>query len=419
MKTQHYKILIKVLIIGVILISFEGLLAFSQQPTPTPSSTSTIKPEKPEEELLKLVYNPLVKRVGVTWALIILAVISGLMGIIVKDAIPKLIKWLFSKITRWAARLFQNNIQEYRDWVVREYKEVRVGYKNFEIDVKRNYVSLRIRIGKSEQDRALKEVSEVLQQFPYLVVRGHPGSGKTTLLKYLAIKYAMKEMKALHGKHLIPIFVTLKDAVGSSDLFTYIVRIFDPHLKDAEPYTRKLLKEGNGIVFLDGVDEVADRERRDIALKWIEDFAARFDKSRIVVTLRKEGYEAIAFSAKFEEAEVADLTEPQMKDLATSVLRANFSREKFPDEGIAQKTRELLQIIKASDRLLSLAGNPLLLSIITLVYAERGDLPRKRVELYEECIQLILETREIREKQGVHRFVYNRDQKYRALQELA
>ena len=314
--------------------SFFPCLAFSGQPP----STSPITPEKPEEMLLRLLFYPLAGRVGTFWALIILILFAALVGFFAKE-IPKLVKWFIASIFRKIARLLQYNTREYRAWVIQEHKKVRVGYKDFDIDIKQDYVSLLIRTGKSDIDMTLQDVPEVLRQNQYLVVRGHPGAGKTTLLKYLTIKYAAREMKMLHGKHLIPIFVPLKDAVASSDLFEYLARIFDRHFKDGKAYLRRQLEKGNCIIFLDSIDEAY--QYRDKVLKWIDDFRAEYKKNHLVITLRKEGYENIRFSAQFNDAEVADLTVPQMENLARNVLRA-----KFPGETATSEQQNLMEIIR-------------------------------------------------------------------------
>ncbi len=380
-----------------------------------------IKPEKPIEAFFIMIFDSLVGHVGKLWAIVLLIFISGILGYLVKDAIPKLCSWIINGIIGWGARIKGQNLNAYLKSVIADCKEVRVGYKNFEIDVERDYVSIHIKTGKSERDIEIKEINKVIVDHKRLVVRGHPGAGKTTLLKYLSIRYANKLMKKMHGKHLIPVFVPLKNILKAGDdnpgsLFTYLLKYFNQQFSDAEGYVYKQLKAGNCIVFLDGLDEV-DADHREKLIDWIETFATDFDQARMIITLRKEGYEKVGFNAKFEEAEVAALTIPQMDNLAFSVLRAN--QTKSNNKKLRQQCKILIKTIKDNNRLFILAENPMLLSIIALVFDEEGDLPRKRVELYERCVKLILEVREEREARITHRLRFTFDQKYFALRKLA
>ena len=380
-----------------------------------------IKPEKPIEAFLIMIFDLLADQVGKIWAIVLLIFIGGIIGYLVKDAIPQLCKWIVGSIIGWFGRFYGQNLKAYLNSVIADCKEVRVGYKNFEIDVHRDYVSLHIKTGKSQRDVEIKEVYAVIVAHQRLVVRGHPGAGKTTLLKYLSIRYAKRLMKKLHGKHLIPVFVPLKNVFKVSEdhpkeLFAYLVELFKRQIIDAEDYLNKQLKEGNCIVFLDGMDEV-DADNREVLIDLIEAFARDFDQVRMIITLRKEGYEKVGFSARFEEVEVAPLTIPQMDNLAFSVLQAN--QTKSNTEKLRRQCKTLIKTIGENDRLLMLAENPMLLSIIALVFDEEGDLPRKRVELYERCVKLILEVREHREARIKYRLRFTFDQKYTALRKLA
>ena len=51
----------------------------------------------------------------------------------------------------------------------------------------------------------------------------------------------------------------------------------------------------------------------------------------------------------------------------------------------------LVERIIKSEHIRKLAVNPLLLQIIALVHRDRGTLPQRRVELYEECTNVLLE----------------------------
>jgi len=64
----------------------------------------------------------------------------------------------------------------------------------------------------------------------------------------------------------------------------------------------------------------------------------------------------------------------------------NKLRKKGGDEALV-----LVERIEKAEHLVKLAVNPLLLQIIALVHRDRGRLPQRRVELYEECTNVLLE----------------------------
>lgn len=70
-----------------------------------------------------------------------------------------------------------------------------------------------------------------------------------------------------------------------------------------------------------------------------------------------------------------------------------FVRSWFADtEDLKERKRQvdgLLQGLGRSPRMRLLAGNPLLLSLMTLLYERNWRLPERRVELYEECVRLL------------------------------
>ena len=304
-----------------------------------------IKPGKQQEAFFIMIFDSLVGQVGKLWAIIILIFISGIIGYLVKDGIPQFCKWIVNCISGWFSRFRGQNLSAYLKSVIAECKEVRVGYKNFDIDVERDYVSINIKTGKSKNDSEIKGINQVIVDHQRLIVRGHPGAGKTTLLKYLSIRYAKRLMKEQHGKHLTPVFVPLKNIFNAGDkqpedLFSYLVKFIKQHFSAAEDYLKKQFQEGRCILFLDGMDEV-DTDHREKLITWIEAFASDYSQVRIIITLRKEGYEKLGFSAKFEEAEVAALTVPQMDNLVFSVIRA--SQGKPNTEKLYQQCKILIK----------------------------------------------------------------------------
>lgn len=64
------------------------------------------------------------------------------------------------------------------------------------------------------------------------------------------------------------------------------------------------------------------------------------------------------------------------------------------DSEAARKAKELLERLRQPDlrasRIFQMTRNPLLLTAICLVQYDRGQLPHRRVDLYEECVTTLL-----------------------------
>ncbi len=211
-----------------------------------------------------------------------------------------------------------------------------------------------------------------------LMVLGRPGAGKTTFLKYLTIA-------CLDGKflgNLVPIFVTLKEWTefpGEPSLLNYISRQWsDCGIADAESVLHQCLKNGQALVLLDGLDEVlavhTDRTIREMR-HWVD----RFPENHILATCRIAAKE-YTFE-RFTEVEVADFSKEQIQEFVTNWFTCH---QDLP------KIERFLDRLKNERPILELASNPLLLTLLCLVFGESGDFPVNRAKLYEEGVNLLL-----------------------------
>lgn len=237
-----------------------------------------------------------------------------------------------------------------------------------------------------------------------IVVLGDPGSGKTTLLKYILVMLIQGkgEEKIGLSSDIIPFFAPLrelKDPDGESFLafIKRVCRLDEFSIPDNA--LKKLLDRGRAIILLDGLDEVADENTRIKTCKWLDDARKHYAGTHFVVTSRFAGYLGQSrLEGNCMELSVQDFTDEEIEAFLTrwfetveTMLHPSEDDTFWKEKG-REDARILVARIIESKHLRKLAVNPLLLQIIALVHRDRrGTLPQRRVELYEECTNVLLE----------------------------
>jgi formylglycine-generating enzyme required for sulfatase activity len=232
---------------------------------------------------------------------------------------------------------------------------------------------------------------------PAVVVLGSPGSGKTTLLRGLLLRCIEAPEAIGTPAGSIPILLPLRLVKKGESLLAAIERIIElEKLKVPAQLIENALFDGRGLLLFDGLDEVASGARRAEVSRWIEEQARLFSKCPIVVTARFAGYVGDAVLdipnlqlslERFREKEIREFLERWFMSVETALGEDNdFYRERGRDLGA-----ELAERVFETTEIYQLATNPLMLQIIALVHRDSGALPERRVELYEECVDVLLE----------------------------
>ena len=262
-------------------------------------------------------------------------------------------------------------------------------------------------------------VQEALREHQRLVVLGDPGSGKTTLLSYLALTYArdlfverglVEQRLQLKAEQRLPILLPLRNFAGylstqkddpsiegARILLGYLRAYFAGQDIDLpERFFAERLHNGQCVVLLDGVDEVADFSLRQRVARAVERFVVRYPNNRYVITSRIAGYTGAArIGEGFVTTTVRDFSNADVERFVTHWNRAIEVALTGKDSPIAaqaaqRSTDALLNALRANERVRELAVNPLLLTVIALVQRYRAQLPDRRTELYEEAIEVLL-----------------------------
>jgi predicted NACHT family NTPase len=218
---------------------------------------------------------------------------------------------------------------------------------------------------------------EAVQHYSKLMVLGKPGAGKTTFLKYLAMQCIEGQFQA----NRVPLFITLKDfaeAPKQPDLLEYIAQQFSGSgVTDASVKAEQLLRQGQALVLLDGLDEVREEDTKRI-LRQIREVSEQFHTNQFVITCRIAAKD-FTFE-RFTEVEVADFDEEQI-----AIFAQNWFRLSDP-----VKVERFIQKLKENKPIQELATNPLLLTLLCLVFGENADFPVNRSELYKEGLDVLL-----------------------------
>ena len=272
--------------------------------------------------------------------------------------------------------------------------------------------------------------------FRRFAVLGAPGAGKTTLMRYLTLIYANRQQrKLLHPKapKFIPVLIYLRDVrtdiINNPKLTlielinTWIQRLqtIDP-LKPPPDWFANKLNSNECLILLDGLDEIADEQERRQVSRWVDQQMYEYPKTAFILTSRPLGYENAKLQQDVTVLEVQPFILKQVQQfirnwyLETEIRSQGNKDDLGVREDAKQQADDLFKRIRDSPPLAAMAVNPLLLTMISTVHRRGSALPGRRVELYKEICQVLLEKRQRAKR--IHGLI-SASQKQSVLQYLA
>jgi formylglycine-generating enzyme required for sulfatase activity len=252
-----------------------------------------------------------------------------------------------------------------------------------------------------------------------MVLLGDPGSGKSTFADYLALCLAGARLERLgktsalpgggwlahlepawtHGP-LLPLQITLRHFARSdwcdgtaAGLWNFVAgTLADQGLVDFAPHLRQQLLDGGVMVLLDGLDEVADPEKRRAVRNAVDDFAATYGHptNRYLVTCRGYAYQDPLWQLdRFAAHTLAPFNQKQIDEFIGCWYK-EVCRLGWKSEVEAEDLTRRLQTATRRPDLAPLARSPLQLTMMASLHFSWGRLPEDRVELYQQMVELLL-----------------------------
>jgi len=226
-----------------------------------------------------------------------------------------------------------------------------------------------------------------------IVILGDPGSGKSTLLKYLAIHCTNLRNTDHPLGCIIPVFLRISEFAqylknNGKNLYEFITDHLDKQYS-------QLFKDGfeysNLLLFMDGLDEVTDKRMRNQVAYWVDDLMARYPFNHYVVTSRIVGYQESRLGAGFKHFELQPFGASEIATFSRQWYHAIAQNSDQDFDHADKQAGGLIHSISQNASVMRLASNPLLMTIIVMIYHKGKKLPNKRIELYDYSTETFLD----------------------------
>lgn len=237
-----------------------------------------------------------------------------------------------------------------------------------------------------------------------LVILGDAGAGKSSLIKYAMCKLVERDTTVFTSEGIynrIPFHIELSKyneykRTVNEGLTGYMNALLETDHQltfTSKNSIAKLLDSYDTLIFFDGLDEIIDVQERIKIRNEIETFCNNHIKTRAIVTSRLEAYEEVYFKEKdFDVYEISALNDRQIGDYINKWYTIEEADELIRKKEIVSCLRALASVEDELKR------NPLLLSLILIIYRNALDFPTTKLDVYESCTNTLVEVRDAKEK---------------------
>ena len=240
------------------------------------------------------------------------------------------------------------------------------------------------------------------------VLLGKPGAGKSSFIKFIITKILKKDFSTFENiddVSIIPFRLELyKYNLDRKDhglsITTSITKYICSELlinELNEALLIKIIENLPCLICFDGMDEIFDVHERISVRDDIEVFSKKYPKIKILVTSRFESNSEVHFDESvFSTYEVNGFDKNQIDKYINNWYSVVEKEQVYLNTELITLKSELKKIDS------ELIENPLLLTLILIIYRNEKELPTSKFEIYKGCTTTIVETRDKKEKKIIY-----------------
>ena len=194
------------------------------------------------------------------------------------------------------------------------------------------------------------------------------------LLRNLAFTYAVQGLKDIPDKPVPLLFELTRMNYSGTPLVEQLATVLGQNnFPKATNFLTSSLKHGELLLLFDGLDEVSSKERGQ-AVRQIKDLLRQYPDCRAVITCRTAVYKEQFTDITDRPLEIIEVTDQQIQ---------YFLSAWEPDMPGNKSIEHFLRTLRERPRIMALARNPLLLTMIAYLYTDTNFvLPHSRAEFY-------------------------------------
>ncbi len=228
-----------------------------------------------------------------------------------------------------------------------------------------------------------RDVTYLTTQEGISFITGEAGTGKSTLLKTVS-KFIIEQNSLRNNIAFYPVLIDAIDIkIASYDVTSAIESYFKQDWTERlKVDTKALFKEGNFILFIDAIDEVAKEDERHRIIDEISTFHQQYPSIRIICTSRP-------ISVFDDEHPVNYFRQYKLRNLNLHQVQ-EFISNYFGENEL--KIHRLRKSLQESEVLEKLPKTPLSLALITILFDENEiEIPATITDLYAHFTNVLLE----------------------------